>query len=197
MKKVNINKTSAFSLIEMSISLILITLIVVGIIGGARIVKNARISSAISEMNNYSSDMNAFYTRFEQYPGDFIMATSMLVDDDGNTINNGDNNDLIGNVDFSENESAGFFHHLHLAGIIPAIPFNGVAVANATSVVIDENYPGTKFSDDTFYYIASDNIDGKYKRQNRIVIASTIGNDVGSLIPQDAESFDNKIDDGI
>jgi hypothetical protein len=192
--QVNINKSSAFSLIEMSIAIILIALIVVGIVGGSRIIKNAKISGVISEMSNYSTDTNAFYDRFEQYPGDFNMANSMFVDDD-NDINDGDNNGLIGNIDFSEDESAGFFHHLRLAGIILTIPFTGVAVANAENVIIDENYPGTRFSNDTFYYVASDSVDGKYKKNNRIIIASTAGSDIGSLTPQDAESLDNKIDD--
>ena len=62
---------NAFSLIELSIVLIIIGLLVAGITGGASLIESAKIRSFGNEMRNYKTQFYAFKTRNERWPGDY------------------------------------------------------------------------------------------------------------------------------
>jgi hypothetical protein len=113
--------------------------------GGMRLVKNAKISSLISETTDYVTEYNAFYDRYEAYPGDLSSSQAGGGGDDAsavfgssdigeNTIHYGNGDGLIGNADadtntndntYEDTESSGFFHHLTLAGISTTPAFTG------------------------------------------------------------------------
>jgi len=65
--KINTNK--GFSLIELSIVLIIIGLLVAGITGGASLIKSAELRSTITEVRNYQTAVNAYYTAVGRLPG--------------------------------------------------------------------------------------------------------------------------------
>jgi hypothetical protein len=67
--KIN-NKFLAFSLIELSIVLIIMGLLVAGITGGASLIDSARITSAKRELDDYVRDVFTFYSRVGRFPGD-------------------------------------------------------------------------------------------------------------------------------
>jgi prepilin-type N-terminal cleavage/methylation domain-containing protein len=71
MKKTFSSKKSAFSLIELSIVLIIIGLLIAGITGGASLIKNSELRSAISEARGYQVAVNGFYSLYNQLPGDY------------------------------------------------------------------------------------------------------------------------------
>ena len=71
MKKTFSKKKSAFSLIELSIVLIIIGLLIAGITGGASLIKNSELRSAISEARGYQVAVNGFYSLYNQLPGDY------------------------------------------------------------------------------------------------------------------------------
>ncbi len=58
-----------FSLIELSIVLIIIGLLVAGITGGASLIKSAELRSFMSELRNYQTAVNAYYTATGELPG--------------------------------------------------------------------------------------------------------------------------------
>ena len=58
-----------FSLIELSIVLIIIGLLVAGITGGASLIKSAELRSVMSEVRNYQTAVNAYYTATGKLPG--------------------------------------------------------------------------------------------------------------------------------
>ena len=58
-----------FSLIELSIVLIIIGLLVAGITGGASLIKSAELRSVMSEIRNYQTAVNAYYTATGKLPG--------------------------------------------------------------------------------------------------------------------------------
>jgi hypothetical protein len=64
------NKYSAFSLIELSIVLIIMGLLVAGITGGASLIDNARLSSFKREADDHIRDVFTFYARVGRLPGD-------------------------------------------------------------------------------------------------------------------------------
>ena len=58
-----------FSLIELSIVLIIIGLLVAGITGGASLIKSAELRAVMSEIRNYQTAVNAYYTAAGKLPG--------------------------------------------------------------------------------------------------------------------------------
>lgn len=72
MKKVGItnNNNKGFSLIELSIVLIIIGLLVAGITGGASLIKNAELRSIMTEARGYKMAVNAYYASEDYLPGD-------------------------------------------------------------------------------------------------------------------------------
>ena len=58
-----------FSLIELSIVLIIIGLLVASMVGGARLIKSAELRAVMSELRNYQTALNAYYTATGELPG--------------------------------------------------------------------------------------------------------------------------------
>ena len=71
MKKTFSAKKSAFSLIELSIVLIIIGLLIAGVTGGASLIKSSELRAAISEARGWSTAVNGFYNQFNSFPGDY------------------------------------------------------------------------------------------------------------------------------
>jgi len=70
------NSRSAFTLIELSIVLIIIGLLVAGITGGAKLINSAKLRSVMTDANAYRLAANNFYGQYKSLPGDFDIALS-------------------------------------------------------------------------------------------------------------------------
>lgn len=89
MKKTFSSKKSAFSLIELSIVLIIIGLLIAGITGGASLIKSSELRSIMGEARGYAVAVNSFFTQYDQYPGDAstnVGTSSSVVGDRDNKI---------------------------------------------------------------------------------------------------------------
>ena len=64
------NNNKAFSLIELSIVLIIIGLLVAGITGGKSLIENAKNRALINEIRGWKQAVNAFYLLKNRLPGD-------------------------------------------------------------------------------------------------------------------------------
>ena len=64
------NNNKAFSLIELSIVLIIIGLLVAGITGGQSLIYNAKINGAMKEIQNFKQGIFAFKALKDRLPGD-------------------------------------------------------------------------------------------------------------------------------
>lgn len=60
----------AFSLIELSIVLIIIGLLVAGITGGQSLINNAKLKNVLTEIKEYEQAVNIFYSLKNRIPGD-------------------------------------------------------------------------------------------------------------------------------
>ena len=67
---ININNNKAFSLIELSIVLIIIGLLIAGITGGKSLIESAKIRNYLTEMRQYQVAVNAFIINKGRLPGD-------------------------------------------------------------------------------------------------------------------------------
>ncbi len=66
----NNSKTSGFSLIELSIVLIIIGLLVAGVTGGQSLIESARVRAVINEIENIKRGVNTYYVAKGRLPGD-------------------------------------------------------------------------------------------------------------------------------
>ena len=79
-----------FSLVELSIVLVIIGILVGGIAGLQSYTENARIRNVITEGKVFISAFNQFQTRYKAPPGDFINASGVWA-----SASPGDGNGLI------------------------------------------------------------------------------------------------------
>jgi prepilin-type N-terminal cleavage/methylation domain-containing protein len=212
MKKTFSSKKSAFSLIELSIVLIIIGLLIAGITGGASLIKSSELRSIMSEARSYAVSVNSFFTQYDRYPGDSDIAVggnSKNVGDRDNTIeylaNAGANtgvsegldawNDLkdIGAIDLS----------LTLEQAQVGLATTGNGKSNIDSMVPVTNIPGSKIKGAGWAFDYADN-------QNVVVITGTTTGSktglvgvviadraaAGIITAGDSLSIDSKIDDG-
>ncbi len=64
------NKLEGFSLIELSIVLIIIGLVMAGITGGASLIQSAKVIGMMNELRSYDVAVNTFYAARGRLPGD-------------------------------------------------------------------------------------------------------------------------------
>ena len=97
MPKINCEYNRGFSLIELSIVLIVIGLLIAGIITGKKLIESAEINRLIVETRNFKQAVITFHMTYQAYPGDFADAHNSFGDKcDAVPENcNGDGNGII------------------------------------------------------------------------------------------------------
>jgi prepilin-type N-terminal cleavage/methylation domain-containing protein len=201
------NKHNAgFTLIELSIVLVIIGLIVSGILAGQELIRGASVRATISQVLKYNTAVNTFYMKYNALPGDFSAASSYIV---GAT--NGDGNGLIGSVLGATNagtsvpagvplassiEYSNFWHQLAVIGVIEGTHTN---LSTATALVLNTHFPATKVVSGVgilAYGNTNDN-SNYYHLGVTGSTSATAPTTSNFLSPGDAYAFDAKVDDGI
>ena len=67
---------NGFSLLELSIVLIILALLAGGIMVGQDMIRQSRVKSVLSDMKKYEAAYNSFVTKYDSMPGDMPDATS-------------------------------------------------------------------------------------------------------------------------
>ena len=131
----NCRNKRGFTLIEISISLLIIGLIAGGIVVGADMIKAAEIRSILKDTENYKAAIYLFKNKYNALPGDMTNATKFWDEADGDPVTciatesvgtetcNGDGNGII-NKDVGEEYRA--WQHLSNAGLIDGV-YTGVS----------------------------------------------------------------------
>ncbi len=123
-------RTSGFTLVEMSIVLVIIGLIIGGILKGQEIIAGARQKAVINQVNAVRAATNTYFDRYRALPGDDPTALAVL---DAN-VNNGNGNGIVGTAaaamaNLSANDlSAASENYNFFNGLIAAGLLNGGAV---------------------------------------------------------------------
>jgi prepilin-type N-terminal cleavage/methylation domain-containing protein len=195
MKKSYTSKKSAFSLIELSIVLIIIGLLIAGITGGASLIKSSELRAVIGEARGYAVAVNAFFTQYDALPGDF--STSIASGD--NVGNQNSRIEYFSGTSVSEGNEA--WRDLRTAGAIDNIL---TITAGNTAQSPGVNIPGSKTKSNGWVFdsTASDSRNwvvltgttAAADTTNTIVNGSSRAS--SALIPTDALSIDAKTDDG-
>jgi prepilin-type N-terminal cleavage/methylation domain-containing protein len=148
-------KSQGFSLVELSIVLVIVGLLTGGILMGQSLIRNAEIQSVIKELGKYSDAVVAFRDQYDALPGDLpdagnywglvnaTPATCESTASDGTLTCNGNGNGQIfigiGGIMYSERWHA--MIQLKNAGFISG-KFNGLAGSgDVAHAVIGQNSP--------------------------------------------------------
>ena len=125
--------TAAFTLIEMSIVLVIIGLIVGSVLVGRNLIRAAEVRSIISDIEKFNTAANTFRGKYDCIPGDCATATNYFPAVSGGCTGggvpsvsatcNGNGNGVVDDTGFAGNsgyaETLLFWQHLALAGLIP------------------------------------------------------------------------------
>ncbi len=200
-------KNSGFTLVELSIVLVIIGLLVGGILAGADLIRAAKVGKIISEREQIMTAMNTFYLKYNCIPGDCYNISTYL---SGET--NGDGDEVMENTTVASNpaEIYAAWKQMAAATLYPGNfnGLNGSGGANNHSV-IGTNIPGSKaISKAGYSFYANSTMSGDpypgywwngtygnivwFGKEN----SNTVTLDP-ALKPVDAHNIDKKLDDGI
>ncbi len=193
--KTSKNKNFAFSLIELSIVLIIIGLLVAGVTGGASLIESAKMKAFIEEVNSQKLAINVFYAAKGRYPGD-IDNIGKFGKESGYTYVKDDFKAPFNDGSYLPNAESAPYAELYTEGIFDFKPEK------------DNNRFYSKIFKDVFYYFyyaynTSDEEDHMaYNRSagSQILLSLYEGYDKDPKIgfkPEFNKRVDEKIDDGI
>ncbi len=195
MKVKLVNAYGAFSLIELSIVLIIIALLTAAIIGGSMLIRNAKIRAIINEYNVWKQNVSIFYASHNRLPGD-IDKIGIIGTNSGQVYSKSDfsnpYNDKRQNIDNAP------FIEMYLDKISNFQPVSGAHKE-------DGGVPYSSILKNSYYYFYNfkekSNEDGHYLQNAKInstYINFRIYDDSDDILHAKAiEQFDKKIDDGL
>lgn len=176
-----------FTLIELSIVLIIIGLIIGGILAGQNLVQASNIQTLISGLQNYQTSLNTFKLKYNCLAGDCPNFTTFF-----SGTSNGNGNYLIE----INNEQYYVWQHLSLAGMIDGTYTGATSTPPYNPGV---NVPASKIPNVSFGF-EFDPVYGT-SSTNALVVAKSRNTDgwpnFGAFTPSDAQVIDKKIDDGL
>ncbi len=90
---------AGFTLIEVSVVLVIIGLLVGGVLVGKDLIESAKIRAQITQISDMETQINTFRVKYNCLPGDCTNATSAIgASFNGYTINDGDGDGLIRSI---------------------------------------------------------------------------------------------------
>ncbi len=200
-------KNKGFTLVELAIVMTIIGLLIGGILKGQQLIKNAQITSMISQVKSYDTAVTIFRDKYGTMPGDMPTASFKLPNCNlANLCENGDSDSIIGvpneqmwrDIDASiASENTQFWKHLVLSDLI-----SGVNPSAATGEW-GGSHPTSKLQGGFFIRFASASNLAFYRGsahyltlRNNISGATSIGNSA-PLSPAESAIIDRKMDDGL
>jgi prepilin-type N-terminal cleavage/methylation domain-containing protein len=164
--------TAAFTLIEISIVLVIIGLIVGGVLVGQDLIRAAGVRAQISQIEKYNTAVNTFRGKYGYLPGDikdpdasnfgFAARGPYAGEGDGNGVIEGNSNNVPGANSGVEYEAAGetlmFWADLAKAGLIEggftaAMPSMPGTQVFPLSTGFDSYFPAAKIENSNYIYI--------------------------------------------
>lgn len=205
----------AFSLVELSIVLVILGLLTGGVLTGQSLIHAAELRAVVSELERYRTATQSFRSTYMALPGDMHEATRFWKYRSGpDCINNtGAATDTLsgtcdgnGNGQVVHGESFLFWQHLALAGLIEGSYTGVTGPLTSEDHIIGRNAPASRLSGTGWgvFYRSSTNgtpdrmFDGLYEHSfihgNKDPV--TGWPEAASMRPEDAWNIDSKIDDG-
>jgi type II secretory pathway pseudopilin PulG len=215
--------TAAFSLVELSIVLVILGLLTGGILGGQSLIRAAELRSVSTEEQRYAAAIHTFRDKYFQLPGDFNSATRFwgrqntnadCITNNGAAVNSStgtcDGNGssvLDGGAQGQSSELFQLWRQLALAGLIEGT-YDGIYGASSSPTMNPGNSPRSKLG--TAYWQTGHStapltghggifdrpaVQGTFQI-GAIYNAAGAGNRDPVFKPEEAWNIDMKMDDG-
>lgn len=189
---------SGFTLVELSIVIVIIGLIIAGITTGKSLVKQAQVRALATNVDKVKVAVNSFKLQYNGLPGDINNASSYW----GGAANPGNFDGRIQSHlgatsgDIQNNESFAAWQHLALAGLIQG-SYTGV---NGAGPVIGGNVPESGYGNKTTMWFTTTDLWSTYPMTStKLIVGGTASNGWTDYRINiiDASNLDTKIDDGL
>lgn len=194
----------AFSLVELSIVLVILGLLVGGILAGQSLIRAAELRAVTSEQGRYTTAISAFRDKYFSIPGDFSKASSFGW---GSYDGDGDGVVEMSTASAGANEITTYWQHLASAGLIEGsyTPATGATMTagttNPRSKLSGASWSvyalgtalgstGTMPHTDVTYF------GGTYGNAYFFGAGTAAGAPTGIMKAEEAWNLDTKIDDG-
>lgn len=190
-----------FTLIELSIVLVIIGLIVGGVLTGQDLIKAAETRATIGQIEKYNTAINTFRTKYNSIPGDVPNDDNFGLETRTNTTGRGDGNGLIeggaSGATVAVGETVLFWRDLSDTALIDG-SFNGTNTDTAIAAgTVGETLPPAKLGRGNYITVyAASGVN--YYQIAGVVSTSAAGayTLTNSLSPSESYNMDTKIDDG-
>lgn len=202
-----------FSLVELSIVLVILGLLAGGVLAGQSLIRAAELRSVVTDYESYKTAVHTFREKYFELPGDALRATQFWgqstacagASATGVCNGNGDGKITAGNLAAGAlpNEAFMFWSHLASAGLI-AGQYTGIAgAARGDDADGGSNVPSGKIQSSVWFMRHRDNADvscchSTYNYGNVLFLGGEISAwPTGKILrTEDAWNIDNKTDDG-
>lgn len=207
------NKPNGFSLVELSIVLVILGLLAGGVLTGQSLIRAAELRSVTTEFSKYQAAVNTFRDKYFALPGDMTnaqsfwgvahatAATCITTAGTGTQTCNG-NGDGIIQTSTGSNESYRLWQHLANTGLIEG---SYTGISSGGSMVAGTNAPKAKMSNGAWQAWSAINYAGDGSAYALdygsllgfgVIAAGTDTPQNAILKPEEAWNIDTKIDDG-
>ncbi|MDC0857706.1 prepilin-type N-terminal cleavage/methylation domain-containing protein [Rickettsiales bacterium] len=188
------NNRQAFSLLELSLVVIIISLLMAGASSGLKIVRKAQIQSTIKDILDYKYAFHEFVILYQALPGDFDQAYEYFAGEDDticgeDTDCNGDGDGKIEVSQKANSEEFRAWQHLYLTGLVDT--------AFAGEWNEDNSVAEAKVNNANISFKFDDELDDNILKLGSFISINGEYSDGGILTTKEAKNIDQKFDDGI
>jgi prepilin-type N-terminal cleavage/methylation domain-containing protein len=208
------NNTSGFTLVELSIVLVVIGLIVGGILVGLDMVKAAELRGTISQVEKYNSAVNTFRVKYNSFPGDILQsyatAFGLFTLNTAVGPGQGDGSGLIegggSGLTVPAGETLVFWRHLSDTGLIDgsygaqgnAAILTATGLVTANNIDVAKSLPPSKLTPRQFFSVYAVSGLNYYQLSPITQVSTPAAYTFGpsGITPEQAYNIDIKLDDG-
>lgn len=213
-------RNSAFSLVELSIVLVILGLLTGGILAGQSLIRASELRAVSTEYSRYIAAVQTFRDKYFAVPGDFRDATKfwnrqgtggdcvsnsglVAAGSPGACDGNGDGDIDIAGAALEASDNFQFWRHLQLAGLVEGT-YSGLAgTGNNTHAMRGTNVPASKLGQGAWNARSGNNpadpqlVQVDYGNMLHYGAGQASGPSIGALLkPEELWNIDSKMDDG-
>ncbi len=199
----NSSSNKGFTLVEMSIVLIIIGLLVAGVLTGQDLIKQAQIRATVTQIQSYDAAINTFRNKYNGLPGDFGKAVAFLGGTQSGILANRDNG-VFDDADGADavaatmdGELQDIWAHLSLANMISG----SYLAAGANPSESGTHIPATKLKKGTIIVLSEGSANYWIVGAPSSIAVAGLGATLSAtanknIAPAEAYGIDFKLDDG-